>query len=720
MRSAALLLSLLFPQDPLKDELPRLKAVEARDAAKTFLLKPGYTIELVAAEPLVQSPVDMAFDEEGRLFVAEMVDYPFGDKEGNPPQGRLVVLEDTAGAGRFDTRRVLADKLRWPTGLAPWQGGVYLFSAPDLLYVKGDRKEVVFTGLGTQNVQGLANCPRWGLDNWFYATSSSNGGRIRLKDGTEVGINGRDFRFRPSGAFEPTSGGGQFGMSFDAYGRRFACSNASNARHVVLEDRYLARNPYYAVPAVVASIAKDGDAGSVYRSSPDEPWRVARTRMRVSGVVKGVIEGGGRPSGYFTSATGIFWLDDRLYVGEVAGNLVHRKSISPSGSTFVADRMDDQSEFLASTDIWFRPVNFQTGPDGALYICDMYRECIEHPYSIPDSIKKYLDLTSGKDRGRIWRVKKEGGAPWQKPDLRDLAGALARSEMWYRQTAARLIYERQDHSLVPAIEKLLSHERPEVRAAALWALEGLGVRKGERLLKDPVPAVREQAVQLSALEPLFDLEEADPRVRLEIAYRMSETKDPRAAKVLERLKPGADRWLAWAIAIASGEKSSSKPLKASPVVVREPAPDRKKAIEAYQPSLDLRGDAARGKELFLKTCAGCHRSRGEGNDVGPDFSTVKDRTPEDLLIAIVDPNREVNPQYVATRILTTDGVVLDGIVGAETATSVTLKREKGETVTVLKVKIDKLVRSTLSLMPEGLEKVIDLQQMADLIRYIKE
>src|SRR5438132_1828491 len=112
MRIAVVLILLFSPQqDPLKEKLPRLKPTEAKDAAKTFILKPGYSIELVAAEPLVESPVDMAFDEEGRLWVVEMVDYPFDEKEGSPPQGRLVVLEDSKGDGRYDTRRVIAEKL---------------------------------------------------------------------------------------------------------------------------------------------------------------------------------------------------------------------------------------------------------------------------------------------------------------------------------------------------------------------------------------------------------------------------------------------------------------------------------------------------------------------------------------------------------------------------------------------------------------------------------
>jgi putative membrane-bound dehydrogenase-like protein len=710
------LLALLALLQDYKDELPRLKPTEAADAIKTFKLQPGYRIELVAAEPLVSSPADLAFDEEGRLWVVEMVDYPFNEAEGNPPQGRLVVLEDTDGDGKFDTRRVIADKIQWPTGLALWDGGAYVVAAPNLYYLKDGVRKVVQNGFGTQNVQGLANNIKWGLDNWFHASSGSNGGTVAPAG---VSLSGRDFRFRPGGEFEPLSGGGQFGSSFDDFGRRFVCSNANSARHIVLDDAFLHRNPYYAVSAVTASIAAEGDAGTLYRTSPQEPWRVLRTKLRAQGLVRGQVEG----VTTFTAATGIFFHQGRLYVGDVSHNLIHRKSLAPNGSTFRAERIDKESEFLTSTDNWFRPANFASGPDGALYVCDLYRECIEHPHSVPDFIKKHMDLTSGKERGRIWRIVAEDGPKFAKPKLRtteELVGALERPEAWQRQTAARLLYQRQDKAAAPLIEKILGADRPETRAAALWALEGLGVHRSESLLKDPSPDVREQAVRLAPVASLFDIADDAPRVRLQLACRMAESQDPKAKAVLERLKPGADRWLLTAIAIASGEKSTEKTIKKVATEAPVQIGDRKKVIELYRPALEAKGDAARGREVYRKLCILCHRSGKEGNDVGPDLSTVKQRTPEELIIAILDPNREVNPQYVAVRILTTAGQVLDGLVSAENATSVTLKRQGGEVDTILKVRIDKMVRSTLSLMPEGVEKTVDVQQMADLIQFIKE
>src|SRR5258708_33618824 len=210
----------------------------------------------------------MAFDEEGRLWVVEMVDYPFNETEGNPAQGRLVRLEAKDGDGRFDTRVVIAEKLPCPTGLALWDGGAYVTAPPYLLYLKEGIRKVVQDGFGTQNIQGLANNIKFGLDNWFTGSSGSNGGQLIP---AAVGINGRDFRFRPGGELEPLSGGGQFGSSFDDYGRRFVCSNANSPRHVFLDDSGLRHNPHSAVPPLPPPTPPKADPPPPHRTTPHYP-----------------------------------------------------------------------------------------------------------------------------------------------------------------------------------------------------------------------------------------------------------------------------------------------------------------------------------------------------------------------------------------------------------------------------------------------------------------
>ena len=367
--------------------------------------------------------MSVCYDAEGRLYVVEMRGYPYPEKS---PTGKVVRLEDRDGDGRFDSRTVFVDGLSWPTGIVPYDDGVFIAVAPDILYAKdtngdgvADVKKVMFTGFGTENVQGLLNGLLWGPDGWIYGVASSNGGEIRnlsRPDAKPVSVRGRDFRFKPDGsAFEAISGGGQFGHSFDDWGHRFTCSNSNHIRQIVLPSHYLERNPALVAPGVVLDIPAEGPAAPVFRISAAEPWRVVRTRQRAAdpAMRKRLPPTELFATGFFTSATGLTIYRGSAYpqeyrgnafVGDVGGNLVHRKRLSVHGATYLATRADQGVEFLASTDNWFRPVNFANTPDGTLLILDMYRETIEHPLSIPEPIKKHLDLTSGKDRGRLYNL----------------------------------------------------------------------------------------------------------------------------------------------------------------------------------------------------------------------------------------------------------------------------------------------------------------------------
>jgi hypothetical protein len=230
-------------------ELPRIAPVEPANAVGTFVTAPGFRVELVAAEPLVTDPIALSFDEQGRLYVVEMHDYS-EDAEGNT--GVIHLLTDKDGDGRFDTSSVFADKLSWPTAVVCYDGGIFVGAAPDIFYLKdtdgdgrADVTKKVFTGFGRSNVQGLLNSFAWGLDNRIHGATSSSGGSVRRADdetAKPLVLSGRDFAFDPRTlVIEATSGGGQYGMSFDNWGRTFVCSNSDHIQQVMFEDRYVAR-----------------------------------------------------------------------------------------------------------------------------------------------------------------------------------------------------------------------------------------------------------------------------------------------------------------------------------------------------------------------------------------------------------------------------------------------------------------------------------------------
>ena len=584
------------PEVTAKD-LPRFPALEPAQALASFQVRKGFRLELVASEPLVNSPVTMAFDEHGRLFVVEMIDYS-ERRDETPHGGRIRLLEDTDGDGRFDKSTVFADNLPWPTAVICYGGGIFVGASPDIIWLKdtngdgkADERNVVFTGFGSGvtrlNVQALINSFNWGLDNRIHGATGPNGGNAVRATATNappaLDLRGKDFSFEPrSLRIQPETGGGQYGLSFDSVGRKFVCSNSDHLQMLMYELRHGIRNPQLAMPGPRISIAADGPAAEVFRISPDEPWRIIRTRWRVSGVVPGMVEGGGRVSGYFTGATGatIYRGDaygsefvDNAFIGDAGGNLVHRKVLVPNGVALTGKRPADEqnSEFIASRDTWFRPVHFQNGPDGCLYIADMYREVIEHPWSIPEAIKKHIDLNSGNDRGRIYRVVPEG---FKQPARQQLATAttsllvanLASPNGWTRDTAARLLYERQDRRAVPELEKLLRSRSMHGRLHALYTLQGLISLESRHVLAalgDPEERVREHAVKLA--EPLLSNSrtgggalvdkllamtgDLSPRVRYQLAFTLGEVRHANQPRALaEIIRRDVDiAWTQWAV-----------------------------------------------------------------------------------------------------------------------------------------------------------------------------
>ena len=331
-------------------ELPRIPPTSPADSLSKFKIVDGFQIELAAHEPLVTDPVAMAFDEQGRLFVVCMRGY---SEDPDDNLGVIRLVEDTDHDGVFDQGSDYATGLSWPTAVACYNGGVFVGAAPNIIWCKdvdddgvADIQQIVFSGFGKKNVQGMLNSFRWGFDNRIYGAAGLNGGEVKhvsldqdRTDSEPLNLRGRDFSFDPETlAMRAESGGAQHGATFSRWGDRFVCSNSDHVQWITAEDHHFRRNPRLRGVRARESIAADGPAAEVYRTSDVEPWRIVRTRLRVKGIVGGPVEGGGRAAGYFTSASGItaytgdafsakFRQNDFVFVGDVGSNLVHLKQI---------------------------------------------------------------------------------------------------------------------------------------------------------------------------------------------------------------------------------------------------------------------------------------------------------------------------------------------------------------------------------------------------------
>ena len=428
--------------------------------AKFVLADPELLIELAAAEPDVASPVAIAWDERGRLYVAEMLDYPDATTAG-----RIRRLEDRDGDGRYERSIVFAEGLPFPNGVMPCYGGVLVTAAPNIWYLRdqdgdgrADERRVVLTGFGEGNTQLRVNGLEWGLDNWIYLANGRSDGEVRALDdppSRAVSIRRRDLRFRlrarpgpgTTVQVEAIAGFSQFGLAHDDWGNRFPSWNTIPIRHVVVEQQSLDRNPYLAETSSVASILDGADGGRIFSISPAQARFNRETVAFFNASCGPLIErGGGLPAAYRGNA----------FVCEPLTNLVHRRALEPVGVTFIARRVERGREFLASSDPVFRPVNLANGPDGALYIVDMCRELVEHPQFVSEGARGAVDFRRWHDRGRIWRIRPKSAARQAgSPDDLSQAGpatlvaTLGDPNAWRRMTAQRLLVERHDQDAVP-------------------------------------------------------------------------------------------------------------------------------------------------------------------------------------------------------------------------------------------------------------------------------
>ncbi len=988
-------------------ELPRLPPMSPSEALAAFDVVEGFEIRLVAAEPLVTDPVAFAFDARGRLFVVEMRDYSEQDSER---LGRIALLSDIDGDGVMDQRSTFAEGLSWPTAIWPWRDGVLVAEAPRITWYRdldqdgrSDRHEDWFVGFGRGNVQGLVNSLRWGVDGAIHGATSSSGAELEIMaDSSSLSLARRDFAIDPlTKTLRPESGGGQHGMSFNRWGDKFVTSNSDHLQQIIDLDGWLAEHKSAVpIPSTRRSIAEDGPQAEVFRASPVEPWRVVRTRLRISGVAPGIVEGGGRAAGYFTGATGTWIVDQEMGFGDgaetalvcdVGSNLIHRKRLLDQGLFWSGQRIDDHREWVRSSDTWFRPVQLGDGPDGAVYIADMVREVIEHPQSLPPMIKKHLDLTSGRDRGRIWKVTKslseKGSDPLRRgqktneidsppkgqtpfpigskstptqplptspnPTLinldaltsQQLVDRLGHPIAWQRRMASQLLVERgHDAGVRQALTKALrTAVEPEARLLSIHIANRLAwfdVALAEIALQDPHERVLEHAIQLIgaqhlARRPEQSLAEAlrkaatssSPRIQLAIAKAAADMDQSLRLELLTRLLPRVDHALVRAVVSVAAGKDSWKLLRDSQLTAsqlpadsekyamwlqalmplwvaqlptqpefkswlpsqlsphnaqvglwldalcqlpndqqaqallqalspaeqrrlqdyiemqltsdppgnqewigllstvaqdhwleellvptaseseqtalirslswanhprlaqellarftsltpalqqhalrvlssrsasqllllaaledkrilpahipadlkqrllaeRDPqlakrfqsvlsraAEDRAHVIASYASAMQTagQGSADRGRQVFTRVCAACHRIGQIGSDVGPPLKSLADKTPQQLLETILDPNREVDPKYSSYTVLLQDGQVIAGIIRDESSTQIDFAEVGGKLHRIPREEIEQLKSNGVSFMPVGLEEQVSPAEMLDLIAFL--
>ncbi len=550
---------------PEKVVLPEARSPAASLAA--INVAAGFVVELVAAEPMVRDPINLAWGADGRMWVVEMADYPSGMDGQGKPGGRIRVLESTRGDGHYDRATLFADGLKSPTSVLPWRDGLLVTSVPNVLFLqdtdgdgRADRTTVLFRGLATGNEQHLTNSLEWSLEGWVHLANGESGGKITsTKTERTVDVGRRDFRIQPdAGGIELLVGNSQYGRSRDDWGNWFGCNNSNPLWHYALEERYLRRNPHLVPPNAIVTVGASAGAARVFPASA--------TFARFND-----------PHGFnhFTSACSPAIYRDDLLGADVAGNifvcepvhnLVHREQVRAVGSSFVGERAAEEkaSEFFASADLWSRFTAARAGPDGALYIADMYRLVIEHPQWIPAEWQQRIgDLRAGEDKGRIYRVKRKGVPLRAVPrlDRADAAGlveALESPSGVLRDLAQQQFMWRQERGAVPGLERLARESgRAATRVQALWALHGMGELQPTtvaRGMADGHPGVRRQAVRLSegwvttAPELLAAVvakaSDADAGVRLQVGYTLGEWKDPAAGEALARLlRSESDRFV---------------------------------------------------------------------------------------------------------------------------------------------------------------------------------
>jgi len=454
--------------------VPPSPVLSAADSAQTVQLEPGFRLELAAVEPMIEDPIMLSFDEDGRAYVLEMRSYmlDIDRAKERDPICRISRLEDTNGDGKFDKATVFVDGLVLPRAMAATSGGVLYVSDYKLYFArdtdgdgKADKTELVDDQYGGGNVEHAPNTMFRAMDNWYYNGESPT--RYRLIQGTMVR--------------QATERRGQWGMTQDNYGKLFYNVNNSQLLGDFTPANYMSRNAHYPTNAGL----------NLFVSSDQRVWPARMNTATNRGYSPEVLDPKtGRAFVFASSCSPLLYRGDNFpgeYVGNVfvadeALNLIKRNLVSDRDLTLTAKFPYEDREFLASTDERFRPVNLYNGPDGALWMVDLYRGIAQYgqfmtAYLRAETLSRGLE--QGIHYGRLYRVVSTAKQPAAFPHLStETPAALVRrlgdSNGWTRDNAQRLLVERGDRSVVPALVQVVQSGPSQLaRIHALWTLEGL-------------------------------------------------------------------------------------------------------------------------------------------------------------------------------------------------------------------------------------------------------
>lgn len=516
--------------------------LSAEEALKSIHVPTGYRVELIAAEPMVRDPINVAFSPDGSAWVVEMADYPLGNGEG----GRVKRLRDTDGNGTLDTVELFLSGLSYPTSVIPWRDGAIVIAAPDVLFARdtngdgtADEREVLLTGIAESNPQHRASGFAVGLDGWLNFTSGeSTKELVSHRAKKTYPVQHHDIAWNPdTGEIRTTSGETQFIRARDDFGNWFGNSNSYPMYQFVVDSRYQTQ----------ASIAGDSKQHLLTPAVAPPVFPRSRTVDRFNDLFA---------FNRFTSACSSMIVrtpglgQDMLgaaLVCEPVHNLVARFQVKPSGSSFVGERFeaDKTYDFFTSTDPFCRPVRAVNAPDGTVWILDMSRQVIEHPEWIPTAWQERLNVRSGEKLGRIYRVYHESFSPQplasilSKPNelkLNELLPKLASDNGAVRELA-QLVWmwsgKKAEGKASTEISKsvremAVKQGNPAVRVSALSSLAATGGLNTEDLiaaLQDRDPQVVRVALELAEGQ-LAGAEENTLKLRKQIVATVEKDRGP--------------------------------------------------------------------------------------------------------------------------------------------------------------------------------------------------